>query len=196
MSQKQEVEIRAKVDSKHENSIVNKLKELGATFIKTTYISDLYFCANKVKTFSEIEMDEVGSYSLRLRELRKDNAEAIFSINTKVITSYGDHRAWDEFESGIDSLEQMKLILKSLGFKEFFKIVKSRDSYGLGEIQLEVENIEDFGMVLEAEIMAEASESEVAKKKILDLFSELSIQNEEIFPKSATNYLMRLRAKF
>jgi predicted adenylyl cyclase CyaB len=196
MAQKQEIEIRAKLSPAAGTKLIKQLTEMGAKYSGTVQIEDLYFCPVKVKDFSKVEMDEVGSYSLRLRSLSKDGAAAVFSINTKVITSYGDHNAWDEFESGVASLEQMAQILHTLGFKKFFGISKQRASYSYRDISVEVEEIKDFGYVVEAEIFAEKNESAAAKQKILDLFKELNISQADIFPKSATNYLMRLWAKF
>jgi len=196
MSQKQEVEIRAKVSFEAGEKVIKNLVEMGAKYSNSAQIDDMYYCPKTVKDFSETEMDEIGSYSLRLRSSSKNGKEPKFSINTKVITSFGDHSAWDEFESEITSLEQMAHILDTLSFKKFFEISKKRESYEIDDIKMEIEEVKDFGYVIEAEIMSEASESAGAKQRILDLFDKLKIARADIFPKSATNYLMRLWAKF
>jgi predicted adenylyl cyclase CyaB len=196
MSQKQEVEIRAKVSFEAGEKVIKELIEMGAKYSNSAQIDDMYYCPKTVKDFSETEMDEIGSYSLRLRSSSKNKGEPKFSINTKVITSFGDHSAWDEFESEVTSLEQMAHILDTLSFKKFFEISKKRESYEIDDIKMEIEEVKDFGYVIEAEIMVEASESAKAKQRILDLFDKLKIARADIFPKSATNYLMRLWAKF
>ena len=68
----QEVEKRALLKESEYIEISKKLEELGAELTKQVNIKDIYFCPVNVVSFAEIEMDSIGSYSLRLREQKTD----------------------------------------------------------------------------------------------------------------------------
>jgi len=191
---KQEVEMRAVLNEKQFSVILDKLNQLGAQEGKKEKLSDAYFCPNKVKSFKEIEMDEVGSYSLRVR--KRENQEVSADLNIKVITSFGDHHSWQEHEVKINSYEEMKDILKVIGFKQFIEIIKNRRSFQYQGMEILLEQIEDFGAAIEIEKMVTINESDPAKESIKKLLSELGVQSSEIATKSITNIIMKEKAVF
>ena len=73
----QEVEKRALLKESEYLEISKKLEGLGAELTKKVNIKDIYFCPVNVASFAEIEMDSVGSYSLRLREQKNGNNEEV-----------------------------------------------------------------------------------------------------------------------
>ena len=91
----QEVEKRALLKESEYLEISKKLEGLGAELTKKVNIKDIYFCPVNVASFAEIEMDSIGSYSLRLREQKNGNDEEV-TLNVKVITQEGDHNSWAE----------------------------------------------------------------------------------------------------
>ena len=148
-----------------------------------------------VTSFAEIEMDSVGSYSLRLREQNKGNDKEV-TLNVKVITQEGDHNSWAEHETRIGSSESMKDILKAMGFKPFCTINKSRQIYLLEDMEISLENIRDFGLGIEAEVKTSMEKSNEAKAKIDNLFKRLGIPSDQIVPKSLTNIIMKQKSRF
>ena len=174
---------------------MDKLIEQGAKLDGEISVKDIYFCKNSVKSFKEIEMDEVGSYSLRIREEKRGSKTEI-SMNVKVITNYGDHHSWAEHEIKISSLEDTKAILKVMGFKPFCKIEKSRKKFKLGNKNIFLEDIVGFGLGIEIEILTTQEETEKAKKEIDDTLHILGIDKSQIVPKSITNIIMGEKAKF
>ncbi len=192
-----EVEIRAILEESQAKILFKRLEAGEGKYMGEEKLIDLYFCRNEVKEFSEIEMNEVGSYSLRLREKEKEGKKEIY-LNIKVITNYGDHNAWEEHETDIGSLEESYLIFKAIGFKPFFRLKKTRKSFYIEEKKMTVnmEYIEDFGVATEIEIITSQENAENSKQIIKDFLANVGVRQDQIVPKSITNILMNKMAKF
>lgn len=192
---KHEVEIRALLHPNQKQSLIEHLEAKGAVLAETEHLMDEYFCPAHVQRFEEVEMDEIGSYSLRLRKKVRDGEESI-EINTKMITKRGDHNNWEEHEMEISSFEEAEEILFIIGFKSFFTLRKKRFTYDVGHMSINLEDIDEFGSIIEAEIMTLPNKSEEAKKTIETFLQEIGITDQQIVPKSVTNILMREKARF
>lgn len=187
-----EVELRALV--KDAELFQSQLKEKGAEYKNSSYLCDIYFCEKNATSVSDVEMDEIGSYSLRLRVARKNDVETI-TLNTKTITNAGDHNAWEEHEIIVDNFKEAALILSMTEFKPFFKLEKHRHTYMINEMEVLVEDITDFGGAIEVEIMCAPGDEEESKNKIKTLLlNELGLIESDIVPKSVTNIIMKQRA--
>jgi len=187
-----EVELRALV--KDAELFQNQLKEKGAEYKNSSYLCDIYFCEKNATAVADVEMDEIGSYSLRLRVARKNDVETI-TINTKTITNTGDHNAWEEHEIIVDNFKEAALILSMTEFKPFFKLEKHRHTYIINEMEVLVEDITDFGGAIEVEIMCAPGDEERSKSQIKSLLlNELGLSESDIVPKSVTNIIMKQRA--
>lgn len=190
-----EVELRALLKEKEHQQIFEKLKSVGAVLKDEESLTDIYFCPKEVNSFSGVEMDDVGSFGLRLRKTIKDN-HARNDLNIKIITSFADHHAWEEHEVKIDSFNGMKAILKGMGFKPFVTIEKKRSNYLYHNMLVIAEDIKDFGLGIEVEIKTSYEKREEAKEEIKKFLKSIGIGEEKIVPKSITNIIMRERAKF
>ena len=192
----QEVEKRALLNSSEYEVVKNKLITLGASNEGVVNINDTYFCRKDTKSFSEIEMKEVGSFSLRLREQSEADKPKETMMNVKVITRQNDHNSWEEHEILVGSMDEATAILKAIGFKPFCTIKKKRLAYTLEGVSISLENIEDFGLGIEAEIMTTKDKEDSAKAKIDEVLSEIGIGSSKVVEKSITNIIMREKAKF
>ena len=191
MTKNIEVEIRALLDDI--SSFKKTIENLGAELTSSLYLCDVYFCKEEHDKVEDVEMNEVGSYSLRLRKTKKDNQEE-FTINTKTITNHGDHSAWQENEIKIDNFSEATDILKIIGFKPFFKLEKERFVYKIDGMKICVEDIIDFKGAVEIEIMCSEDEVDQAKKKIKEFLNKCNVKEKDIAPKSITNIIMKERA--
>lgn len=196
MNKDHEVEFRALIDRTTFDTLLAKGRAQSTNTLKGPLtLIDAYFCASSVTTFKEIEMDRVGSYSLRLRTERANGSETS-SLNTKVIQSEGDHNAWLEHEVDISSFDEGEKILKAIGFKKFFELRKERYSFMDGDVHVCLEDIADFQPAIEVEIMTTKDATDAAKKQLLSYLAQNGIGEDKIAKKSITNILMRDRAKF
>ena len=191
----QEIEKRASLTQEQRDAFVAELEKRGAERIGEGSLTDVYLCPNSVRQFSEIEMDKVGSYSLRIRQEIENGVEKT-TANVKVITKHGDHSAWDEHEISIDSLESASAMFKSIGYKPFYTLKKQRYGYKIDDINVFLENIKDFGWAVELEIIAPSSLSEEMKERLETFMSDMGIAKDQHVAKSVTNTLMRKFARF
>jgi len=186
-----EVELRALIP---ELKVFEKtLEGKGATFTKSSYLCDIYFCRKDASSINEVEMHDVGSYSLRLRRAKKDDQEEI-TLNTKTITNKGDHHAWEEHEVVVNDFEEAARLLTRSEFKPFFKLEKTRRTYTYDEMEIAVEDITDFGGAVEVEIMTAPGEEDASKERIRTFLASVGIGADAIVPKSVTNIVMKERA--
>lgn len=177
---------------------------MGVRKTSKEIIRDTYYCPNNIKSVKEVEMNKVGSYSLRIRRKQRNNKK-IIELNVKVITQYGDHNTWKEYEVSISSFKEGEAIIKSIGFKPFLKVNKERETFFLKNgitlciekiKSLGIEKIKSLGNVIETEIITSRNKTSQSKKKILSLFRKLGIDDNQIIPKSAANLLMKKKAIF
>lgn len=187
-----EVEIRARLDNV--DLFRSILKGRGAEFTVSIYICDVYFCNWAAKKVEDVEMDAVGSYSLRLRRAKRDDEKEHVTLNTKTITNRGDHNAWEEHEVEVSDFAEASKILNTTEFKPFFKLEKTRHIYRLGDMEVCVEDITDFGAAVEVEIMCAPGDETHAKGKIRDFLHQCNVGEDKIVPKSITNIIMKERA--
>lgn len=186
----QEVELRVLLTPEQRAVILGQLQHRGAVEAGAETITDLYYCPQQVTDFSQIAMDAVGSFSLRVRQTVRDGVAAV-QINTKTITTYGDHHAWQEHEVGVDSFVEAQALLKVIGFKLFCRIEKQRSRFSFCQMTICIDDINDFGCALEIEIMATPETAAQAKQTIQDFLNQIGIAKEQILPKSVTYLLMQ-----
>lgn len=191
----QEIEKRAVLTEAQRDALVRRLDEAGAEVLHESRVVDHYLCSRHVRDFAEIEMDRVGSYSFRVRRQTEGGQEKA-TVNAKVITTQGDHSAWDEHEITVDSFENTQALLAGIGYKTYFTLDKRRWEYRLGDVGVFLEKIADFGWAVELEILAPASLAAEMKKKLEVLLTEFGVQPDQVSTKSITNQLMRQRARF
>jgi len=187
-----EVEIRALVP--YIENLRQKLLVKGAKYHGESYLHDIYFCPQAVNSLEEVEMNQVGSYSLRLRKEKKENGDVLLYLNTKTITNHGDHNAWEEHEVSLNDFEEMAEILKNIGFKSFFELEKTRFHYQCSGLGVFLEDIKDFGGCIELEKIVSPGEESEAKERILNFLTSIGITKEQLVPKSVTNLVMKARA--
>jgi predicted adenylyl cyclase CyaB len=193
----QETEKRAVLSRSQYNAILKRLS-LEATYEGKKRITDSYYYYKNGRStksiLNDIRMDEVGDYSLRLREEATGN-KVERTLNLKVITAYGDHSSWQEREVPIRSLGEMDYILKAIGFCIFLSVKKTRQAFRFKGASVLLEDIKGFGPAIEAEIITTKKGAEAAKLELKALFMELGIPEKQIVPKSITNILVQREAK-
>lgn len=164
-----EIEERAFIDSF--SKVEQRLKDLGFKQERKVKIADHYFCREEDSTVEDVAMDEPGSYGLRIRE-RGEEAE----LNCKVIRWDGDHNAFQEHETSIESAEETRDILDAIGFKNFCTLEKERTVYESpdGVVEVNLEDFPDFPDVIEIEIVTDDNIEE-ARERISTLLDKLHV---------------------
>lgn len=137
------------------------LVRLGAKKISEGVMEDLYF-AHPNKDFGK--SDE----ALRLRK-RSDGAELTYK-GARMAMQHT--KAREEVTLRTDSPLTVQRILERLGFKEAYVVRKSRTTYQLDKLRVEIDNVEGLGEFIELEVMTEAPERgaalmEIARKELV-----------------------------
>ncbi len=189
----QEVEIRALIKGGDKDLIRDKIIKSGAISKGIRSIHDVYYCDKSCQKVEDAEMNKVGSYSVRIRKEVKDSVTSI-SYNKKTITTEGDHNSWKEEEEPREDFEKANQEMIDSGYKFFFDLDKDREKFVLGDMEICLEDIKDFGLGIEVEVMATQEESDEVKQKIKTFLKSIDVQEEDIVPKSITNIIMHQRA--
>jgi predicted adenylyl cyclase CyaB len=183
-----EIEIRAFVDDFEKLRV--RLSQLGSKKVEDTKIKDVWFCKNDVQSYEGTKMNKVGSYGLRVRTIN-DKTE----LTVKTIINEGDHQIFGEFETGVDSPDEILKILSALGFKQFCVVDKKRESYELEGMTINLEDIKGFKPCIEIEIIADGNFSE-NKDKIHQVLDMLDIPEENRIDTSITSLYMEENSIF
>ena len=193
-----EVEIKVKISDP--NLIRKKFDDFNGVYKLSLHHEDVYF--NMPKGLRDFKKTDEA---LRLRksiEFNRSNTRSIQKIN-HFITHKGKKidkttKTREEIEVKIDEIEEMKNLLKILGFREVFTVIKERELYDFTFQDTRIEALIDYLPILEqyfveVEILAESINNVETAKEILFKFLEvLGIKKEESI---RTSYLELVMSK-
>ena len=185
-----EVEIKVKISDP--NLTRKKFEDINGVYKLSLHHEDIYFnMPNGLRDFKQT--DE----ALRLRksiEFNRDNKALAQKINY-FITYKGKKmdkttKTREEIEVKINEIEEMKNLLKLLGFREVFTVFKERELYEFLFKAVRIEALIDYLPILkqhfvEVELMTEFYEDIKKSRKILFQFlGKFGIKKEESIRKS------------
>ena len=140
-----EIELKFIINNEIKEKIISDLKQqtnLSSSFrqVDTYYIPD----------FKEFEVDGETMECVRIREENKNSTLAYKKIHREANPVY-----CDEYETRVESKEQMEKILFSLGFKIQMVIDKTRESYKLDNLEFDFDSVKNLGELLEVELKSD-----------------------------------------
>lgn len=155
-------EIEAKIKVPALEPIETKLKELGARFMHTVCQVDTYF----MDMHKLLHKKDCG---LRIRqETLQGTTNA--RITFKGARKDGKYKSRSEFETGIDSVETMELILDALGYHKRLVVEKQRRMWQLDSCEVCLDTLVRLGCFVEVEGPDETT--------ISGVLARLNLQNE------------------
>ncbi len=154
-----EVELRARINNKED--IVNKLISLGCTKIATIEMIDHYY--------QSINPEQ----QCFIYRIRVTNDGVVFTFKK------GEEGAWIEREVLISDAAEMNEILLNSFFEKFLTIKKIRETYKLGELTINIDNLIGKGLFIEVEIISDNKDESEQKIKSF-MINKLSIPEEDI----------------
>ncbi|MFW9971231.1 MAG: class IV adenylate cyclase [Candidatus Odinarchaeota archaeon] len=185
-----EVEIKVRI-SNHE-FIKKKFKESNGIYKLSLIHEDIYF--NMPKGLRDFKKTDEA---LRLRKSiefnRKDDSQ--IPVINHFITYKGKKmdlttKTRNELDIKIEDNENMKLLLKELGFQEIFTIKKERELYEFEFKNYYIEALIDYLPILdqyflEVELLLDSTENlEGSKELLFDFLNSFGIKKEESIRKS------------
>jgi adenylate cyclase class 2 len=155
-------EIEAKIKVPSLDGFENKLKELGADFIRMVYQADTYF----MDTHKLLHKNDCG---LRIRQ------QVIDGNKTALITFKGARKdtkfkTRPEYETGIDNVEMTENIFDALGYHKRLTVEKDRAMWRLDGCDVCLDTLPELGCFVEVEGNNEESIESVLEK--LELHNE------------------------
>jgi len=185
-----EVEIKVKISDP--NLIRKKFEDINGVYKLSLHHEDTYF--NMPKGLRDFKRTDEA---LRLRKSIEFNRD-VKAMTQKInyfITYKGKKidkttKTREEIEVKINEIEDMKNLLKLLGFREVFTVIKERELYEFLFKDMRIEALIDYLPILkqnfvEVELMTESYEDIEKSRKILFQFLEkFGIKKEESIRKS------------
>ncbi|HIH97051.1 MAG TPA: class IV adenylate cyclase [Thermoplasmata archaeon] len=158
------IEVEAKAPVKNPISIKNSLIKIGSSFVESRKERDEYFqhpCRDFTITDEALRIRRVGKQVLmtykgpKLDQKTKTREEITLSISKQYSLA--------------------KSLIQRLGFKKAIEVVKQREVYRLGKLEICLDDVQGLGTYLEIEVRV-AKDFENAKKKILLLLDKLKLK--------------------
>lgn len=168
-----EVELRAKVDTEI-------FKRLSDKKVSEYLEHDCYY------TY-ENNIDK--NWIVRVRQ-RNDS----YFLTFKSKKQFGEG-AWSEVDMAITSqnAENMKQFCLANDFYLDVEIKKVRKSYRFDDIEVNIDEIENLGVYIEAEVMTQSGNIESGKQRIMAFFDSLGISADQIIREG---YVSLMRSKY
>ena|SRR3989344_334705 len=170
--QNTEVELRAKVN-------LNIIKRIKNYPLKRYLEHDLYF---------RHQFDTQRNW---LARIRKRNSQ--YYLTFKSSKQFGEG-AWNEVDIPISAVhaKQMREFLLKNDFNLEVEIIKRRKSYKIDGMEVNIDEIKELGIFIEAEIITSETQVEKARQKIKIFFRKLGIDEDQITP---SGYVTLMRNK-
>ena len=154
------LEVESKYRSPGNEKIEKALLRLGAKKISTQSMEDVYF-AHPSRDFGKT--DE----ALRLR--KHDAGSELTYKGPRMKTD--NSKAREEVTLKTDNPLTAQRIVERLGFKGFLIVKKTRSSYVLDKLRVDVDNVDGLGEYVELEVLTESPERaasllELARKEL------------------------------
>lgn len=179
---KTSIEAEVKIEVDNLEAVERQLVSIGAELKNSEKQVDLYY-NHPCRDYSVTD----EALRLRRRILAKTGHEntdledfPIIEITYKGPKLDKTTKTRVESSVGVDSLENAKSILSSLGFIEVASIEKQRIFYRYGDLTIGLDNVLDVGCFVEIERMVtEADLVEAARKELLDLVERIGYNSKD-----------------
>ncbi len=166
------IEVEAKAHVNDFNSVLKKLKEIGAEKVMVEHQKDIYFNNLEYRDF------EKSDEALRIRNTTINNEK------TEIILTYKGPKLDDvsktrkEIEVNVEDSKNTSLILENLGFKPAANVEKDRTTYSFQEFAISLDNVHQVGNFVEIEKgMVEGEDFKEAIDKIFKIYKKLGIED-------------------
>ncbi len=154
-----ETEKKYRLGQKRLDEIIQKLVELGATFIKEVFEVNYQHRGG--------EMDERGA-TLRLRKI---GDYTTLTYKEKVRSDNGGAKSKIEFETNVSDVEATEAIIERLGYRLTAVYEKRRKYWRLGDVEVVIDEL-PFGLYMEIEGTEDAIDWAAGKLGLKDIEHE------------------------
>lgn len=161
-----EVELKFIISPKIKETIINDLKNQTTSSSNSRQIDTYY-----IPYFREFEINGETMECVRIREQNGITTLAYKKIHREANPVY-----CDEYETNLESKEQMEKILFALGFEIQMVIDKTRESYRLGEFEFDFDSVKNMGELMEVELKNDSNDT----KPIYEFVSKYGLTEKDV----------------
>lgn len=191
----EEIELRYKIQT--DEMVVSALRDLGAHAKGSKRIVDHWFLPLEINSQAEQDewFDSGRGCGIRIRESFGIDGGVVTTMGTKRVNNEHGHKALSEAEVVVESFAKASLLLQMMDRREFLTIDKTRKTFELGEFEIVVDSILNYGVGVEIEYKGTRGIDE-AFAKIKELAGKLGLGDGDQFEKSLTVDAMQVLAKY
>lgn len=158
-------EVEVKVKLKNKDEVIEKLKALGCVLSRKVQ-NDVVFFPNDIK---DLSTRLTGRNFLRIREQIKDGVtKYIFTLKQPQLNDFD----CIEYETEISDPENLARALKLMGYYEFTRVNKVRDTGKVSGYEICLDEVEGLGSFMELEALGEEIGDSLKIQEELYLFLE------------------------
>ena len=160
-----EYEYKFLINEFQKKEIIEFLNKNGQ-YIGSSYQKDVYY----IPKFRDFETNGETTECLRVRTTEKGSVLCYKKIHREANPIY-----CDEYETKIESAEEFEKILLAIDFEIQMTIEKTRESFRFGDCQFDLDEVKDFGDLIEVEFKGD----EIAEfDKIFEILNKFNIFKE------------------
>jgi adenylate cyclase class 2 len=162
-----EIEVKARLEDAE--AIKEKLVALGCEFSNSKTQDDMVW----VENIGSLDTFLANKVFLRIRV---QNGEKIILTAKKPKEKTGDGSLIKrEHEVVVDSAEEARGILDTLGLKEMVRVIKTRRTTHYKDFEICIDEIESLGAFIELEKIASEEEAEKIQKEMIEFLATLGV---------------------
>lgn len=162
-----EIELRAKVNNS--TQIRRRITNFVGSKPKVSNQKDIYLKHSKDKE------------RLLVFRTRETSGKSLFTIKAK--NKGGKDHAWLEYETPLNNPKKLRSILLANGFENVVSLTKTRCSWKMKGMEINLDIIKELGTFIEAEVIAQPSQKDKALKRIESVLEKLNIGHKDIIHK-------------
>ncbi|MEE8168672.1 MAG: class IV adenylate cyclase [Candidatus Hydrothermarchaeales archaeon] len=168
-----EIEVKARL--RDTEALKNKLKEMGAKFVKSSTQEDVYF---------EHPSRDFASSDEALR-LRKQERRITLTYKGPRIDRITKTR--EEHKVEVSDETEAREILERIGFRGVYEVKKQRDYYELGDFKVMLDKVEGLGDYIEVE----KHKGDYDPQEIINFLKGLGVSEKDMERRSYLELLLK-----
>lgn len=190
-----EYELRTMLLPEEKLSFLSRVDSLIQYTKQKIHTVDRYLCRTDVTNFSQTEFINDGDFTIRVRS--QDNGEqTLHELTTKTFRTQGERSYFEEHTTLVWSPNDTISIFQDIGFKVFAIIDKNRTQYANGDTTIVLDEITDYGNILEIEVCSNEHNTDLWDWVMRDIITQLWLEKKDFTTDSLSKGLMQKLAEF
>jgi adenylate cyclase class 2 len=167
-------EVEVKIAINNYDDMEKRILEVGAKKINREVQIDSYY-GHPCKSFQDTDEALRVRYRQPIEGEKLDSSRGLVELTYKGPKVDSTTKTRIEASVTLDNAAEMTSILENLGFKPVATVTKKRQFFDLPSITLSIDDVEDVGLFMELESIAEAKDVDQAKENIFTLMKKMGL---------------------